>query len=257
MAYNFSINSGKLIVTLDTESGKFSENINEYLQPNLVLGNDRVFLKEDGLFKQDFVFEAFGDIGGNTAENLVDAYNLLNALIIGISVNSIENYIPLSGTTDGNPVTGTLELTNDVKILLNNVAGDIAAIQGRSDGVVELSSDAYNVLISANGGLSVSNGIETNSIKGNDGIYCELLIAGSASGKGLVGVSDYSANITDLDYPQKIYVDGLRGKHISKTTTEINSIATPEAGETYFNTTLSTLCFYNGTAWKRVIHLPM
>ena len=115
MAYNFSINSGKLIVTLDTESGKFSENINEYLQPNLGLGNDRVFLKEDGLFKQDFVFEAFGDIGGNTAENLVDAYNLLNALIIGISVNSTTQYkvytALLTQTGTNAPVATVLENT--------------------------------------------------------------------------------------------------------------------------------------------------
>lgn len=132
MAYNFSTNSGKLIVTLDTESGKFSENINQYLQPNLVLGNDRVFLKEDGLFKQDFVFEAFGDIGGNTAENLVDAYNLLNALIIGISVNSTTQYkvytalLNQSGTNA--PVATVLENTLNGNVTFSFISTGIYEI---------------------------------------------------------------------------------------------------------------------------------
>lgn len=132
MAYNFSTNSGKLIVTLDTESGKFSENINQYLQPNLVLGNDRVFLKEDGLFKQDFVFEAFGDIGGNTAENLVDAYNLLNALIIGISVNSTTQYkvytalLTQSGTNA--PVATVLENTLNGNVTFSFISTGIYEI---------------------------------------------------------------------------------------------------------------------------------
>jgi hypothetical protein len=49
----------------------------------------------------------------------------------------------------------------------------------------------------------------------------------------------------------------LRGKHISKTTAEINAIVTPQAGETYFNTTLSTLCFWDGSAWRKVSHSAM
>lgn len=36
------------------------------------------------------------------------------------------------------------------------------------------------------------------------------------------------------------------------TTTQINAIATPQAGLTVYNTTLSKLCYYNGTAWKQV-----
>ena len=244
MAYNFSMNSGKLIVTLDTESGKFSENINEYLQPNLVLGNDRVFLKEDGLFKQDFVFEAFGDIGGNTAENLVDAYNLLNALIIGISVNSIENAIPLSGTTAGNPVTGDIEFLEDgfKKIYAKGNLGDNISEVIFEETQLKLLHKTVDGIIKSEILLKGSH----VAIENND-----------PTSRGMTSESNYSENITDLDFTQKIYVDGLRGKHISKTTTEINAISTPQDGETYFNTTLSTLCFWDGTAWKRVTHSAM
>jgi len=86
MAYDFSIDGSTLVVTLDTESGKFAPNIHTYSQPNLELGNDRIFLKEEGLFVQDFVFENIGDINGDTATNLIGAYNLLDSLIKGIFV---------------------------------------------------------------------------------------------------------------------------------------------------------------------------
>jgi len=41
------------------------------------------------------------------------------------------------------------------------------------------------------------------------------------------------------------------------TTTQINAIATPANGLTVYNTTLSTLCFFNGTIWQRVISTAM
>ncbi|MCF6244510.1 MAG: hypothetical protein L3J43_05685 [Sulfurovum sp.] len=36
------------------------------------------------------------------------------------------------------------------------------------------------------------------------------------------------------------------------TTTEMNSITTPQAGSLVFNTTENTLYFYTGSAWKRL-----
>ncbi len=36
------------------------------------------------------------------------------------------------------------------------------------------------------------------------------------------------------------------------TTTEMNNIATPQAGSVVFNTTEHTLFFYDGTIWKRL-----
>lgn len=160
MAYNFSIDSGKLIVTLDTESGKFSENIHEYEQPNLVLGNDRVFLKEDGLFVQNFVFEAFGDIGDNTAENLVDAYNLLNALILGISV-SVDSTIPYMLQGGVAPSANT-----DVPDFINAHSGKQLFYYDNSTQILSTfdygSSDWVNL-----GGIPLSGTIIGNPITGN------------------------------------------------------------------------------------------
>jgi len=41
------------------------------------------------------------------------------------------------------------------------------------------------------------------------------------------------------------------------TTVEINAISSPDTGAMVYNTTLNTLCFYNGTAWRKVSHSEM
>lgn len=41
------------------------------------------------------------------------------------------------------------------------------------------------------------------------------------------------------------------------TTTEINAIATPSNGMVVYNTTILTLCFYNGTTWRKVTETAM
>lgn len=38
------------------------------------------------------------------------------------------------------------------------------------------------------------------------------------------------------------------------TTTEINNIATPATGLTVYNTTVNTLCFYDGSSWQKLSH---
>jgi hypothetical protein len=117
------------------------------------------------------------------------------------------NYIPLPGTDPGSPVTGDIELSNGVKIILNDVDGDVGFIEGRTDGVIEIGQSAYNVEISADTGLVVTYGIQTNAIKGNDGVTNELLIAGNNLGRGLYGIDYYGANYTDNTYIQKKYAD--------------------------------------------------
>lgn len=44
---------------------------------------------------------------------------------------------------------------------------------------------------------------------------------------------------------------------LNKTTSEINAIASPIEGEQYYNTTLHTICFYNGTNWQKVTSTNM
>ena len=41
------------------------------------------------------------------------------------------------------------------------------------------------------------------------------------------------------------------------TTTQVNAISSPAEGLTVYNTTLNTLCFYNGTSWQKVTSTAM
>lgn len=88
MGYIFSVVDSKLIVTLDTESGRFEENIHEYSEPNLVLGGDRIYLKENGTFVQNFILLNIDEIDGDIPLNLTDAYELLENLIRNLFVVS-------------------------------------------------------------------------------------------------------------------------------------------------------------------------
>lgn len=43
----------------------------------------------------------------------------------------------------------------------------------------------------------------------------------------------------------------------SLTTTEINAVSSPSAGEMYYNSTLGCPCFYDGSGWRKVSHSAM
>ena len=122
-------------------------------------------------------------------------------------LNPVVNAIPLSGTEVGSPVTGNVQFQNDTKLILNDVGGDIGFIQGRTDGIIEIGSDAYPVLISADTGLNVTNEIQAGGGIQGSRTGNELLIIGNDTGRGLVGVEYYGANYTDNTYVQKKYVD--------------------------------------------------
>ena len=54
----------------------------------------------------------------------------------------------------------------------------------------------------------------------------------------------------------RVFIDkSLRLQNL--TTTEINAIASPEAGDTVYNTTLDKICFYNGSAWQKITSATM
>lgn len=172
--------------------------------------------------------------------------NILESDLIYFSSGPSGDFIPLSGTEVGNPITGNLQF--DGSLMLYNTDYSTQAAIGIIPSALQLG--VFNQSNKSNSSASevlLQDGII--KVRTDDSL--------GLPARGISSDYDYTPNITELDYTQKIYVDGLRGKHISKTTTEINAIVTPQAGETYFNTTLSTLCFWDRTAWKKVIHLAM
>lgn len=191
MAYNFSIVDSTLVVTLDTESGKFSESVTTYSQPNLVLGNDRIFLKEEGLFLQEFVFDNIGDINGDTATNLISAYELLDSLIKSIFVTTtpVDSRIYkvytalLTQTGTGAPTATVLENTlgfvptftyNGVGIYrlvgTFDITKTIVIFENPSKTSIDSTTSSYNVgsrvnLYSRTGGVLADNMLDHTSIK--------------------------------------------------------------------------------------------
>jgi len=124
-----------------------------------------------------------------------------------------QNAIPLSGTEVGKPVTGDIDFAN-ANIIFNNIDGDKFIKFGFNTATEET-------------GLYFDNGLDpqTRFSIYNGGIQCYMPIGsyfsfandylgfsnnGNSSFVGIRGGEDYSNIITDLDYPQKIYV-GFRG----------------------------------------------
>lgn len=158
----------------------------------------------------------------------LDEYNILlqnkkqsdkNYLIDSSALSSLLqddlSFIPLSGTVEGSPVTGDIRFGdsmwsyNGYKIYSNNINDDNSVevynavnfgIDDLNNGLTLYSEDKTNSKISfiRINGESMELSTDGNSIP---------ISTGTENSVGLSGVDNYSANITDLDYTQKIYVD--------------------------------------------------
>ena len=70
----------------------------------------------------------------------------------------------------------------------------------------------------------------------------------------------YPATTSQELVAYRSYVDSAvtnKSQYLNKTTTQINAIPSPVEGETYYNTTLHEICFYNGTQWNKVTSTNM
>jgi hypothetical protein len=77
------------------------------------------------------------------------------------------------------------------------------------------------------------------------------------SNSGRVLVSD-NLPISGMGNGGKSYVKSYNGqKFDSLTTSQINLIITPQEGMQVYNSTLHTLCFYNGSSWQKVSSTSM
>jgi len=168
-------------------------------------------------------------------EQLDKIYNELSVLYTNIGSLLETGAIPLSGTVDGSPVTGDIQVydgfaikTRDYDDLGNN------QIQAFGD-VVRVGHASDNSLADGFIGVSVIGGIYAGSVD---------MPTGSV---GLRGVSDYTANITDLDYTQKKYVD----THIAFTTVPSSSSDIGVKGSMAVDATYLYVCVATDT-WTRI-----
>lgn len=111
--------------------------------------------------------------------------------------NPIINAIPLTGTEEGSPVTGNIEFSTD---------NGVSRLYGKSEG----SNSSAQIDFIDSGTLAL-RGVDDNE----DTVF-EFGFNGD---RGIVSVNDFSENITDLDYTQKIYVDKANSYSLDETLT--------------------------------------
>ena len=111
---------------------------------------------------------------------LVKTVNNIEADASGNVDGTALGFIPLTGTTVGNPITGDIEIQDGLKIF-PTIDGGGYYLGDNNIGAIS---------IGANGFINIINNFTNNPLF-----------------RGLCGNDDYTPNITDLDYTQKIYVD--------------------------------------------------
>lgn len=118
---------------------------------------------------------------------------------MSVQVNSAIEYIPLSGTRVGEPVVGNIEISDPLLDVVNIYQGDLSNI---SKGFRMWKDDNSFEL------FTKIDGIDITTIQlGYDGVVINVVESGTNSPRGFIGQQDFTPNITDLDYTQKIYVD--------------------------------------------------
>ena len=144
--------------------------------------NPETFPTVVGAISNKNVYTNTGGEGKISVQSIIDSAKLISG-----------DFIPLTGTTAGNPVSGDIEFLDGGKI---SVIDDKISLYSGS-GAAYIKVD--------NTGFYVTDGTET----GFTNISTNRLIFTSSepSAKGFSSNQDFSPNITDLDYTQKIYVD--------------------------------------------------
>jgi len=180
------------------------------------------------------------------------------------------NYIPLSGTDEGNPLTGLIELTADNGDEVVGFLFDNTFLGQKQKVGAWKSNDTDNTGLGIQSDTGKRCGFEKTPYGVNfiaqkeDGPGAEYFQFSNTLNSivfnpstGIDGGIDYSSFYAENSFVQKIYVDNQRGKLISLTETEILAIASPEVGRLYYNTTQNHVVFYDGTGWKKLTHTNM
>lgn len=156
---------------------------------------------------------------------------------IDVEVIGGGDFIPLSGTEVGSPVTGDIEFYNAGEDVAKYIKYNILA------GQFIFGDD--NEFVSGNS-LYLNDGTFQYSLStSNQGI---AISSTNTSAKGLYALEDFTANITDLAYTQKKYVD----THIAFTTVPTSSTDAGVKGQMAIDSTYLYVCVDTNT-WVRTL----
>ena len=133
---------------------------------------------------------------------------------------------------------------------------------GLSVGTINAAPPTGGLYVAGNVGIGTTSPGAKLSVNGNVKIEGtnSLLFGGSAtipnwevkpSGSDLV-INDTGSNVGSVLFNND---EGVALPRL--TTTQINAISSPIQGLMAYNTTLNTICFYNGSSWQKVSHANM
>jgi hypothetical protein len=198
-------NNKRFLNTLDMRNDRFNLYNKVYNLSDAPLSESSILLTEQGVgintqiglgnslfFKND-------NLTGDRTRQLVDANGneVLsvkgNLATINGDINLDDKYVPLSGTTAGNPIVGRIELSR----------GDGGLYSDDANYTNNFDADAAGWSLQ---GLNKLNGF-TDSFATSDLSFS--VISNNPSFRGLEGGSNYSENYNPFSYTQKIYVDAL------------------------------------------------
>lgn len=132
-----------------------------------------------------------------------------------------QNAIPLSGTEVSNPVTGDIEIADDIKIKSVDVSATDGYLKFRTGQFEQKTTDNIgltNSEIRSSGTSAFFRVTDNNTGFSNQISVSNVGIDVNSTdplSRGLSAIQDFSPNITDLDYTQKIYVDNIAGKIVT------------------------------------------
>ena len=236
----------------------------------------------DGLHLKDRTFIAFSDAGsvvsrfrssaagvfqfqdGSYNTNVVlnnNGNSYLNGGNLGIGTTS-PAYI-LDVVSAG---TATARLksagTGAISLRYENGSGFKSAAVVDNNGLYRL--DATNISLNPTNNVGIGTTAPSTKLHVNGDIRIqgenELYFGGTgsvpnweitASGSDLI-VNDTGTNVGSVLFNND---EGVALPRL--TTTEINAISLPAQGLMAYNTTLNTICFYNGSSWQKVSHANM
>jgi hypothetical protein len=115
---------------------------------------------------------------------------------------------------------------------------------------------------------ALTTGFTSGSGTGNYGpgtfTFDSTLYSGVTAKKWTMSLEEQSDNLklqddgtTKVEFTGNTSIFSSIVRFQSFTTTEINALVSPQAGDTVFNTTIADICFYDGSAWQKVNKAPM
>ena len=127
------------------------------------------------------------------------------------------------------------------------VTGSISRIAILSGGNVGIGTTIPQAKLNVNGGIKIE-GTSSLSFGGSGSVPAWAI---NSSGSDLI-IDDQASTSGSVLFNNS---EGVALPRL--TTTQINAISSPTQGLMAYNTTLNTICFYNGSSWQKVSHANM